>query len=219
MRMRRKPWARPELAACPFYISNPTEHKGIWCKIFPNSNEIFMELGCGKGGFISKVAAENPNRNFLAIDVKSEMLGLTKRNIENEYSSRNITIENIKIMSQNIEQIDLAFDENDVISRIYINFCNPWPKSSHKKRRLTYHRQLEKYKIFLKPDGEIWFKTDDDNLFEESIPYFIQAGFKIIYQTFNLHQSDFKENVMTEHEKMFTEMGLTTKFLIAKKIK
>ncbi|MGL4773786.1 MAG: tRNA (guanosine(46)-N7)-methyltransferase TrmB, partial [Clostridium sp.] len=100
--------------------------------------------------------------------------------------------------------------------RIYINFCNPWPKERHKKRRLTHNRQLEKYKTFLRPEGEIWFKTDDDPLFEESLEYFKESGFNIEYITYDLHKSGFKGNVVTEHEKMFTGMGIKTKFLIAK---
>ncbi|MEG0615591.1 MAG: tRNA (guanosine(46)-N7)-methyltransferase TrmB [Oscillospiraceae bacterium] len=213
MRMRRKPWARPELAACPFCVQIPAEHKGHWHEMFKNNNPIHIELGCGKGGFISKVAHSHLDINYLAIDVKSEMLGLAKRNIEREYNGDDVS--NIHIMALNIEQIDLIFSEEDFVERIYINFCNPWPRGKHKKRRLTFPRQLNQYKIFLKKGGEIWFKTDNDELFEESIPYFDECGFEIKYQTTDLHNSGFSENVETEHEKMFTEMGLTTKFLIA----
>lgn len=215
MRMRRKPWARPELEACPFCIQDPAEHKGKWHDMFGNDNPIYMELGCGKGGFISLVASKHANINYLAIDVKSEVLVLAKRKIEAEYSILEMDINNVKIMSQNIEQIDSAFDENDKVDRIYINFCNPWPKDRHNKRRLTYPKQLQKYKIFLKHGGEIWFKTDDDGLFEESIPYLNETGFTIKYITRDLHNSGFEENVVTEHENMFTEMGIPTKFLIA----
>ena len=84
-----------------------------------------------------------------------------------------------------------------------------------KKRRLTHTRQLEKYKVFLKKGGEVWFKTDDDTLFEESLEYFKEANFEIKYITYDLHNSGFEGNVMTEHEKMFTEQGIKTKFLIA----
>ncbi len=111
-------------------------------------------------------------------------------------------------------QIDDVFGEDDEISRIYINFCNPWPKSKHKKRRLTHFRQLEKYSKFL--NGELWFKTDDNELFEESIRYFEQSGYKILYKSYDLHADDFKENYETEHEKMFMEAGCKIKFLIAK---
>lgn len=107
-----------------------------------------------------------------------------------------------------------------MVDRIYINFCNPWPKPGHNKKRLTHPKQLEKYKIFLKPEGEIYFKTDDDNLFNSSIRYLEESGFKIIKKTYNLHSEPIWENnIETEHEKMFEEQGIKTKALIAKLIK
>ena len=109
------------------------------------------------------------------------MLVLAKRKLEDAYKEKNIQMDNVRIFIKNIEQIDNVFDEADCIDRIYINFCNPWPKTKHKKRRLTHFRQLEKYKTFL--NGEIWFKTDDDGLFNESFDYFEQAGFEIKFKT------------------------------------
>ena len=120
-------------------------------------------------------------------------------------------------MAQEIALISDMLDEEDKISRIYINFCNPWPKERHKKRRLTHTRQLENYRKFLVDDGEIFFKTDDDTLFEESLEYFKEANFNIEFITYDLHNSEFEGNVMTEHERMFTEQGIKTKFLIARK--
>ena len=109
-----------------------------------------------------------------------------------------------------------SYDENDRADRIYINFCNPWPKKKHKKRRLTHTRQLLNYKKFLK--GELWFKTDDDELFEESFEYFAEAGYRIKYKTFDLHAESPYENFVTEHENMFTEEGKKIKFLIAEPV-
>lgn len=216
MRMRRKPWARPELAVCPFFIENPTQYLGKWSTVFEDSSKpLYMELGCGKGGFISQIAPEHPEINFLALDIKSEMLALANRKLQSEYDKRGIPIDNVKILAQNIERISTSFGENDKIDRIYINFCNPWPKKKHKKRRLTYPNQLIQYKKFLKPSCEIRFKTDDDELFEESIEYFNSCGFNITYLTRDLHSSDFSENYVTEHENMFSEMGIKIKFLIA----
>ena len=85
MRIRYKKWARPELEACPFYIDNPEELRGKWNTAFKNQAPIQMELGCGKGTFISKLAVENPNINFIAVDLVDPMLGISKRNIETEY--------------------------------------------------------------------------------------------------------------------------------------
>jgi len=216
MRLRRKPWARPELAACPFYIDNPPQLKGKWQELFGNSNPMHLELGCGKGGFISKVAAANQHINYIAVDIKSEVLVLAKRKVEAEYAAAGISeINNIKLMSQNIEQIDNMLAPTDVIEKIYINFCNPWPKPAYKKRRLTHSKQLAKYKTFLKLGSEVWFKTDDDGLFKDSVKYFEESGFIIKYITEDLHASGFTESIPTEHEKMFSEQGIKIKFLIA----
>lgn len=215
MRIRKKPWARPELEACDFFIINPKENKGKWKEKFKNNNPIYLELGCGKGTFIAVHGSENEDINYIAIDIKDEVLVLAKRNIEKAYEENNKEIDNLKLMAQEIGLIEEVFNENDVIDRIYINFCNPWPKDRHKKRRLTYTRQLEKYKNFLSKEGEIYFKTDDDNLFDESLEYFKEAGFTIDYITYDLHNSDFMGNVQTEHERMFTEQGIKIKFLIA----
>ncbi|NFO10513.1 UNVERIFIED_ORG: tRNA (guanosine(46)-N7)-methyltransferase TrmB [Clostridium botulinum] len=215
MRMRKKPWARPELESCNFFIVNPKENKGKWKESFNNENPIYLELGCGKGVFVAVHSSNNENINYIAIDIKDEVLGLAKRNIEKAYKEKNKELNNIKLMAQEIGLINEMLDENDKISRIYINFCNPWPKKKHKKRRLTHTRQLTQYRNFLKENGEIWFKTDDDELFEESLEYFKEGKFRIEYITYDLHTSGFEGNVQTEHERMFTEQGIKTKFLIA----
>lgn len=219
MRMRKKPWARPELESCDFFVANTNEYKGKWNDSFKRKNPIYLELGCGKGTFMAVHASENKDINYMAIDIKDEVLVLAKRNIEAGFKERNREeIDNIKLMAQEIALIENMLGEEDEISRIYINFCNPWPKDRHKKRRLTHNRQLKNYKKFLKSDGEIYFKTDDDELFEESLEYFKEEGFELTYITYDLHNSDYEGNVTTEHEEMFTKKGIKTKFLIAKNI-
>ena len=217
MRIRYKKWARPELEASKFYEDNPEEWKGKWKEHFKNPELPFMiELGCGKGQFISKLALENQNTNFLAIDLIDAMLGLAKRNVEQNYKEANIKPENVILTRFDIERINLILDKKDKVERIYINFCNPWPRGKHRKKRLTHTRQLEKYKEFLVDNGEIYFKTDDDELFESSLSYFEETGFKIIKKTFDLHNEPiFEKNIETEHEKMFTEQGIKIKALIA----
>ena len=204
MRIRFKPWARPELEACKFYIDNPEDYKGKWKTVFKNSNNpIHLELGCGKGNFISKLSINNPNINYIAIDLVDAMLGLAKRNIEQEFKDNN---------KEPLNVIITRFD----IERIYINFCNPWPRGKHRKKRLTHTRQLEKYKEFLIPGGEIHFKTDDDDLFESSITYFNESGFEITKLTYDLHSETDWEDIKTEHEDMFSKKGIKIKALIAK---
>lgn len=216
MRIRRKPWARPELAACPFCIDQPEELIGRWQEAFPKQQPLQLELGCGKGGFIAQRAFAHPEINFLAVDIKSDILGLTKRNIEQTYQQAGREVDNVRIFAYDIERILQVLDANDQVERIYINFCNPWPKKKHKKKRLTYPRQLFFYQEFLKNGGEIWFKTDDDELFEESLAYFEMCGFTQEYLTCDLENSGFADNVQTEHERMFMEQGIKIKFLIAK---
>ncbi len=216
MRIRFKPWARPELEASEFYIDNPEDYKGKWKELFKNNNPIHLELGCGKGGFISQLAVYNPDINYIAIDLVDAMLGLAKRKIEEEYKMANRKIDNIYITRYDIERIDNILNKEDNIERIYINFCNPWPRGKHRKKRLTHIRQLEKYKLFLSDDASIYFKTDDDDLFNDSIRYFESSGFKIEKYTYDLiNETSFWENIETEHEKMFTEQGIKIKALIA----
>lgn len=217
MRIRYKKWARPELEACPFYIDNPEENKGKWHEVFKNKNSIHMELGCGKGSFISKLAVKNPNINYIAVDLVDAMLGLSKRNIEESYKEAERDTNNIILTRHDIERILQFISKEDTVDRIYINFCNPWPKPKHKKKRLTHTKQLMLYKEFLKENGEIYFKTDDDGLFTDSLNYFEEAGFKIISKTYDLHSENiFENNIETEHEKMYTEEGKKIKALIAK---
>lgn len=218
MRIRYKKWARPELEASEFYEDEPEKWKGKWKEHFENSNLPFMlELGCGKGTFISQLAVENLNTNYLAIDLIDAMLGLAKRNIETSYKESNLEPKNVLLTRFDIERINLILDKSDKVQRIYINFCNPWPRGKHRKKRLTHTRQLEKYKEFLVDGGEIFFKTDDDELFESSLYYFDECGFEILRQTYDLHNEPiFERNIETEHEEMFSEQGIKIKALIAK---
>ena len=220
MRIRFKPWARPELEASEFYRDNPEELKEKWIKEFKNQNNpIHIELGCGKGQFISQIGIQNPEINYIAIDLVDAMLGLAKRNVEQIYKDNNRNIDNVLLTRFDIERINLILGKEDHIKRIYINFCNPWPKGKHRKKRLTHTRQLEKYKEFLDDEGEIYFKTDDDDLFLASLTYFEESGFEIIKETKNLHlEPIWENNIITEHEKMFSDKGIKIKALIAKRI-
>jgi tRNA (guanine-N7-)-methyltransferase len=218
MRMRRKKWAEKELEEAPFYINNPEiNYKNTWKSRFEKEQPIHIEIGCGKGTFISSLASENENINYIAIDMIEAMLGLSKRSIEEAYGDRKVS--NLILIRANAERILDVFGEEDKVDRIYINFCNPWPKAKHNKRRLTHPRQLESYKHFLKDGGEIYFKTDSDYLFEESLEYFKECGFQAVKLTYDLHgEPIFEKNIETEHEKMFTAEGIKIKAGIFKKI-
>lgn len=218
MRIRFKKWARPELEASKFYIDNPEEYKGKWKEAFKEpSSELHLELGCGKGNFISQLAVKNHNINYLAIDLVDAMLGLAKRNIEQKYNENKKEIDNIIITRYDIERILNILNLEDNVKRIYINFCNPWPRGKHHKKRLTHIRQLDKYKQFLQKNGEIFFKTDDDSLFADSLLYFKQTGFTIEKFTYDLEKEEnFWDNIVTEHEQMFMNEGIKIKAVIAR---
>ena len=216
MRIRHKPWAQPELDESAIYIKNPHDFYGKWHTAFPKQQPLHLELGCGRGGFISRKSVKNPDINYLAIDIKSDMLGYANRNIIREYAQAGREIDNVRLCTFNVERIPLIISDEDRFSRLYINFCNPWPKDRHKKRRLTHSRQLENYKKFLTKDGEIWFKTDDDELFTESLEYFRETGFEITFITYDMTQNSLPDNIITEHEQMFMDEGIKIKGLIAR---
>lgn len=218
LRIRKKPWAEPELAVCPFFIKEPENLRGKWNTRFKLTQPLYLEVGCGKGGFVGQTALNKPDINFLAVDIKSDMLGVARRNIVKLFEEENKQIGNILLTAYNVDQIDKILAPEDKIGRIYINFCNPWPRAKHKKRRLTFPRKLKMYREFLVDGGEIHFKTDNDELFLESLEYFEECGFNLIYKTMDLHSSGYEDNVETEHEKMFSEQGINIKFCIVKKV-
>ena len=216
MRIRKRSWTEEELEQAEFYIDTPQKNKGKWKSTFKVERPMQIELGCGKGQFIANLGVRNPNINFIGVDLIDTMLGLAKRNVEEVYASENREIDNVILTRCNIEQILTMMDENDQVERIYINFCNPWPRGKHHKKRLTHTKQLELYKTFLKLGGEIHFKTDDDNLFLDSLNYFKEAGFEIVWKTYDLHSENVPDNIVTEHENMFSNEGIKIKALIAR---
>ena len=219
MRIRKKKWAEPELSVCDFFVKDPEEYAGRWKTAFKKEQPPVLEIGCGKGGFAGQFALLHPDINIIALDIKIDMLGVGRRTIVRLFEEQGKSqdeIDNILLVKYNVEQLDNIIKPEDKIERLFINFCNPWPRKKHKKRRLTYYKKLEMYKSFLQPDAEIRFKTDDDELFDESIEYFEQSGYKITYLTRDLHNSGVEDNIMTEHEKMFSDEGIKIKYLIAK---
>lgn len=210
MRLRKNWDARPQMEASEFCIYNPYDLKGKWNEVFGNNNEIHLELGCGRGAFVVEMAQNNPQVNYVAVDLKDEVLIYVLRKIE-QYN-----LKNVRLMPLNIMLINGIFAENEV-GRIYLNFSTPWPKLRHNKRRLSHGKFLELYKKFLKPDAEIWMKTDQKGFFVDSAYYFKEDGFKINYLTYDLHSSIYKdESPMTEYEAKFTKLGMKTMFMIAK---
>jgi tRNA (guanine-N7-)-methyltransferase len=219
MRIRKKKWAEPELAVCDFFVKNPQEYAGKWKSAFKKEQPLYLEIGCGKCGFAGQLAMQNPDKNIIALDIKIDMLGVGRRTVVKLFEDAGKSaddIDNLLLVNYNVEKLDTLITADDKIDRLYINFCNPWPRPKHNKRRLTYYKKLEMYKTFLKSDSEIRFKTDDDELFEDSLEYFKQSGYEITYITRDLHAEKLKDNIETEHEKMFSAEGIKIKYCIAK---
>lgn len=214
MRIRKKDWARPELAACPYFIQNPQAQKGAWQKAFAEPQPLHLDLGCGKCVFLAEAAHAHRDINYMGIDISLDILGVGRRNIQGLYGEEQPG--NVVLLSYNIERLGELFAPEEKAQRLYINFCNPWPAARHHKRRLTHTRQLASYKNILAPGGEIWFKTDNDDLYLATKRYLQEAGFAIFFDSKDLHASGDPENVLTEHEVMFTAQGIPTKALRAR---
>ncbi len=216
MHMRKKKWARPELEVCPYFHDFPENCRNHWSEVFPVRQRLEMELGCGKGVSTARMAHENPSVNYLALDLSADVLGDARRNLAAAYGQD--PIDNIHLVKCDIEYISRFIGPEDPIARIWISFCNPWTRNRrHEKRRLTHPRQLMQYRDFLLPGGEIYFKTDDDTLFDDSLVYFEASGFSCQYLTRDLHASGFTPNYITEHEKRFVAEGIPIKFGIFRK--
>lgn len=201
MRLRNIPGAEGALRQYPVFVEEPTVYRGCWHNRFGNSGPIHLEIGCGKGRFITTLAEQNPDINYIAVELKAEVLYRAAQRTE----QRNIP--NLALVQFNAALLPELFASGEV-DRIYLNFSDPWPKKRHAKRRLTHSQFLSLYKQVLKPGGEIHFKTDNEKLFEFSLNQFAESDFRLRNITFDLHQSPFAaDNVMTEYEQRFSSRG------------
>ena len=202
MRLRNVPGSRDVIAASPFTVKNETEYQGKWNSLFGNDNPIHIEVGMGKGQFLMALAAAHPDVNYVGIEKYSSVL---IRAIEKQEEAE---FPNVLFIRMEAEHIAEVFGKEEV-SRIYLNFSDPWPKDRHAKRRLTSRQFLERYAKILKREGHIIFKTDNRELFDFSLEEAEAApGWKLLNHTFDLHHSEFaKDNVMTEYEQRFVEKG------------
>lgn len=217
MRMRKKAWARPELAACPYYIDQPEQYKGRWGSWFARNNPVHLELGCGKGVFLQQLAPLHPQINYIGVDQSPDVLGVARRNLEQAYGEQGRPVDNVALTAHYIEEMPKIVDLQDRVERIYINFCNPWPRVRHHKRRMTHPRQLELYKSFLADGAEIHFKTDDTDLYRATLRYFQESGFALLRSTENLTQEqEWPESPSTEHEQMFLARGIPIKAAVVR---
>lgn len=201
MRLRHKPWAQEKIDQFPQYIiANPEEYRGKWQDAFEQPQPLHIEIGSGKGRFITEMAKAHPDINYIGIEVyKSVIIDALDNVIAAD-------IPNVKLLNVNADDLEKYFEENDV-DRIYLNFSDPWPKARHEKRRLTYKKFLDKYKTILKDGMEIHFKTDNQGLFEYSLTSFSAYGLLLKYISLDLHRSEYEGNIMTEYEEKFSSKG------------
>ena len=201
MRMRKKKHAPERLSRCSgVWLERPEQYRGRWQLLFGNENPIHAEIGCGKGGFLLGMAQAHPDVNFVGVEVCIDVLVITAERIAASGLS------NVRLLLSDARLLAEQFAPEE-LSRLYLNFSDPWPKSKHAKRRLTSPSFLALYKQLLPEEGEIHFKTDNQKLFEYSLCTFSQNGFQLKNVTLNLHSSGFSGNVMTEYEQLFSEQG------------
>ncbi len=202
MRLRNVKGAKEPMIESEYTINNPEELKGRWSEHFENNNPIHLEIGTGKGRFITTLAQNNPEINYIGIEKYSSVL---IRALEKQAE---LQIPNLIFIRMDAENVVDIFDKEEV-DRIYLNFSDPWPKDRHAKRRLTSRQFLGRYNEFLKKDGTVEFKTDNRELFDFSVEETKEAGWNIINITNDLHNSEMNEgNVMTEYEIRFSSEGV-----------
>ena len=201
MRLRNVKGSRETIAENDYVVHTPEEQKGKWSEVFGNKNPIHIEVGMGKGKFITELARQNPDINYVGIEKYSSVLvrALEKR--------PELEQDNLMFIRMDAENLPDVFDKDEV-ALIYLNFSDPWPKDRHAKRRLTSVQFLSRYDQFLEPDGRVIFKTDNRPLFDFSLEQVEEAGWILENHTFDLHHSEFLEgNVMTEYESKFVAEG------------
>ena len=201
MRLRHIPGSEQQIEESPFVISDPEEFRGQWNMFFGNENPLHIEVGMGKGRFITELAAAHPEINYIGIERYTSVLlkAVEKRSL--------LFLPNLYFLCVDARTLPDIFAEGEV-DRIYLNFSDPWPKDRHAKRRLTSPQFMALYDRILAPEGQVEFKTDNMGLFDYSLESIPEAGWTITASTKDLHHSDMAEgNIMTEYEAKFSAMG------------
>ena len=211
MRLRRKPWIDEAILDYADFLSIgwPENCRGCWQDIFARGERpLWVELGTGKGQFIAGLAAQHEDVNIIGIELQRGVL---------YYAGQKVAaaeLANVRLVEGDISELLDVFTPGEV-DRFYLNFCDPWPKARHAKRRLTHRGFLEKYATLLAPQGEIHFKTDNHDLFYFSIEEFQALGWTLRDVTDDLHQNEPAENVRTEYEQKFSAKGQPIYRLVA----
>ena len=200
MRLRNIKGANEIIEKSKYVVLNPNDYKGKWNKVFDNNNPIHIEIGMGKGDFIIGMAKNNPNINFIGIEIYDSVIVKAVEKLEKE------DLNNIRLIRTDARLINDIFSKE--IDLIYLNFSDPWPKNRCAKRRLTHERFLERYDNIFKNNKVIFMKTDNIDLFAFSIESLSEYGYKLKNVSLDLHNSDFEGNIMTEYERKFSSKGV-----------
>ena len=202
MRLRNVPGARDVMDANEYVYTEPEGMAGTWSQIFGNYNPVHIEIGMGKGRFITTLASMNPDINYVGIEKYSSVL---LRAVEKQDE---LCLPNLRFIRMDAENITSVFGKEEV-DRIYLNFSDPWPKDRHAKRRLTSRQFFARYDEILKSTGRVEFKTDNRPLFDFSVEEVNEAGWKLSVCTYDLHNDEklVEGNVMTEYEERFSSQG------------
>ena len=209
MRLKKVPGALERIEASDYVIKDGKEYFGKYETLFEKKQPIHIEIGMGKGKFITEMAQLHPEINYIGIE-KFDSVLIRALEIQEE-----MELSNLKLMRLDAEMIDEVF--NHEIDRIYLNFSDPWPKKRHAKRRLTSKEFLKAYDSIFKTTKEIIMKTDNRKLFEYSIMSFTNYGYQIEEISLNLYDDDIKENVATEYETKFHNLGYPIYRIVVKK--
>ena len=202
MRLRNIPGANEAIENSPLVIKEPEKKKGLWKTLFENDNPIHIEVGMGKGKFLMTLAQQNPDVNYVGIERYTSVLLRALQKMEEN------PLPNLVFLCMDATDLEKVFAEEEV-SKIYLNFSDPWPKDRHARRRLPSKEFLARYDKILKKDGNLEFKTDNRGLFDFAMEELEEAGWKLEAFSYDLHKDDkmMQGNVMTEYEEKFSSMG------------
>ena len=206
MRLRNIPGAKDAITGSNYVVQEPASHKGKWTQVFPKDQPLHIEVGMGKGRFLMDMAKLHPEINYIGIEMYDSVL-LRAIQKKEALAEEGQELSNLKFMRMDARLLPEVFEKGEV-SRIYLNFSDPWPKDRHAKRRLTSPQFMAVYDQILCPEGKVEFKTDNRGLFDYSLEAIPEAGWEIEMHTFDLHHSEYAEgNVMTEYETKFSGEG------------
>lgn len=213
MRIRNNPNAKEEIENFDRYLGSKEDLENVLKK---SDKKICLEIGMGKGDFITNMALNNKDSIFIGVELCRPVLALAIKKLGRFEEEKGVKIDNLYLMSFDAANIDEMFS-NFKIDKLYLNFSDPWPKKKHAKRRLTYKTFLEKYDKIMKDDTIVEFKTDNRKLFEFSLASIANYGFEFLDVYLDLHSEDIP-NVVTEYEEKFSKFGPIYKLVFKRKV-